>query len=88
MQITLDIFTNEVELAINDVDEVIFMDEIVDKIGSSSCQFLVEIGGNSVANFIQCYAGYDYVTSGWYVIIGSLMIFGGGGFIFFPGSSD
>jgi len=49
---------------------------------------LVELGGNSVANFIQCYSGYDYVTSGWYVIIGALVIFGGGGFIFIPGESD
>jgi hypothetical protein len=64
------------------------MDEIVDNIGSFSCQLLLELGGNSVADFIQCYAGYDYVTSGWYVIIGSLVIFSGGGFIFFPGSAD
>jgi len=64
------------------------MDQVINSVGRVSCEFLYEIGGNSVANFIQCSAGYDYVASGWYIIIGASLMFSGGGFIFFPGSSE
>ena len=66
------------------------MDQLVSEVGMKTCEFLYEIGGNSVANFIQCQVGVfagDYVTSGWYAILGTLFFLGGCGF-FVGGSSD
>jgi len=64
------------------------MDQVINSVGRVSCNFFYEIGGNSLADFIQCSAGYDYVASGWYIMIGAFLVFSGGGFIFFQGSPE
>jgi hypothetical protein len=69
--------------AINPNERRSRLDQVINAIGENACAFFYEIGGDSVADFMQCPYGTDYVTSGWYVVIGIFVVFSGGGFFFF-----